>query len=135
MEGAAQEKVSSNTKYFGTFNTIAEIAKYDVQLHLNQPNVWYKGRKVETDALGVYAQLSYSMLALNLIQDIASIIGIKREVKFIPSSLKYDKMIKGNMEKYKDLLREQNAYLVNYIDFRVGGLMEAMLENDISESM
>eukprot|EP00957_Ditylum_brightwellii_P009247 699710-Ditylum_brightwellii.AAC.1 len=106
MEGVAQEKVPSNTTYFKMFNTTAEIAKYDVQLSLNGPNIWYEGNKVETDVLG----------------DIASIIGTKSEVKFIPSSLKYDNMIKDNTEKYKDLLRDQS------------GLMEAMLEHDISES-
>eukprot|EP00957_Ditylum_brightwellii_P053649 4065101-Ditylum_brightwellii.AAC.1 len=79
MEGTAQEKVSLNAKYFEMFNTMAEINNYDVQLHLNQPNIWVEGNKVETDVLGVYAQLSYSMLALDLIQDIASIIGTKSE--------------------------------------------------------
>eukprot|EP00957_Ditylum_brightwellii_P206888 15350427-Ditylum_brightwellii.AAC.1 len=135
MEEAVQEKVSSDAKYFDTFNMTAEIAKYDVQLHLNQPIIWYKGNKVETDVLGVYAHLSYSTLALNLIQDIASTIGTKSEVKFILSSLKYDKMIKDNMEKYKDLSREQNVKVLNYADLCVGGLIEAMLEHDISESM
>eukprot|EP00957_Ditylum_brightwellii_P043665 3310089-Ditylum_brightwellii.AAC.1 len=77
MEGAVQEKVSSNVKYFEMVNMTAEIAKYDFQLRLNPPNIWYKGNKVETDALGVYACLSYSTLALDLIQDIASIIGTK----------------------------------------------------------
>eukprot|EP00957_Ditylum_brightwellii_P076160 5789383-Ditylum_brightwellii.AAC.1 len=79
MEGAAQEKVSLNANYFETFNTAAEIAKRDFQLCLNQPNIWYKGNKVETDVLGIYARLSYSTLALGLIQDIASIIGTKSE--------------------------------------------------------
>eukprot|EP00957_Ditylum_brightwellii_P028732 2170269-Ditylum_brightwellii.AAC.1 len=38
------------------------------------------------------------------------------------------------MEKYKNLLWEQNAYLVNYADFRVGGLTEAILEHKVSGS-
>eukprot|EP00957_Ditylum_brightwellii_P106321 8111471-Ditylum_brightwellii.AAC.1 len=39
IKRAAQEKVSSNAKYFKMFNMIAEIAKYDVQLRLNRPNM------------------------------------------------------------------------------------------------
>eukprot|EP00957_Ditylum_brightwellii_P129065 9845183-Ditylum_brightwellii.AAC.1 len=62
MEGSAQEKVATNKK----------------------------GKKIETNALGVYARLNYSNLALDLIQDIAGSIATKSV--------------------------EQNAYLVNYAD-------------------
>eukprot|EP00957_Ditylum_brightwellii_P164817 12548410-Ditylum_brightwellii.AAC.1 len=88
MDGAAKEKVTANVTYFDLFNMTADHAKYDIQLRLNRPNLWYKGKKVKTDALG------------------------------------------DNTEKYKDLLREQNAYLVNYADFCVGGLTEAMLSHE-----
>eukprot|EP00957_Ditylum_brightwellii_P111469 8502092-Ditylum_brightwellii.AAC.1 len=43
-------------------------------------------------------------------------------------------MIKDNTEKYKHLLREQNAYLVNYVDFQVGDITEEMLEQKVLES-
>eukprot|EP00957_Ditylum_brightwellii_P047741 3626929-Ditylum_brightwellii.AAC.1 len=59
-------------------------------------------------------------------------ISLKSEVKFVPSSLKYNPMIKNNVEHYKTLIREQNAYLTNYADFRVGGVSKAMLNVDVS---
>eukprot|EP00957_Ditylum_brightwellii_P012723 961564-Ditylum_brightwellii.AAC.1 len=43
-------------------------------------------------------------------------------------------MIKDNTEKYKNLLWEQNAYLVKYADFQVGSIIEEMLEHKVSES-
>eukprot|EP00957_Ditylum_brightwellii_P164506 12524473-Ditylum_brightwellii.AAC.1 len=43
MEGFAQEKVAANKNYFEWFNTIADFAKYDIQLQLGKLNVWYKG--------------------------------------------------------------------------------------------
>ena len=36
------------------------------------------------------------------------------------------------MEHYKTLIREQNAYLTNYADFRIGGVLEAMLNVEVS---
>eukprot|EP00957_Ditylum_brightwellii_P101485 7733641-Ditylum_brightwellii.AAC.1 len=41
-------------------------------------------------------------------------------------------MIKNNIEHYKALIREQNTYLTNYTDFRIGGVSEAMLNIDVS---
>eukprot|EP00957_Ditylum_brightwellii_P013512 1019182-Ditylum_brightwellii.AAC.1 len=117
MEGSVQEKVAANKKYFERFNMTTDFAKYDIQLCVGKRSSWYKGKKFETDALGVYAKLNYSNLALNLIQDIASVIATKSMVKFVSISSKFNKMIKDNMEKYKNLMREQNAYLVNYADF------------------
>eukprot|EP00957_Ditylum_brightwellii_P104538 7965382-Ditylum_brightwellii.AAC.1 len=133
MEGTVQEKVAPNKKYFEQFNTTADFAKYDIQLCVGNPNAWYKGKKIETNALGVYARLNYSYLALDLIQDIAGLIGTKSVVKFVLVSLKFDKMIKDNMEKYKNLLWEQNAYLVSYADFHVNGITEEMLEQEVVE--
>eukprot|EP00957_Ditylum_brightwellii_P210883 15365516-Ditylum_brightwellii.AAC.2 len=91
MEGSAQEKMATNKKHFELFNTTAEFAKYDIQLWLGKPNVWYKGKKIETDTLRVYARLKYSNLALDSIQDILGLIATKSV--------------------------EQNAYLCNYADF------------------
>eukprot|EP00957_Ditylum_brightwellii_P020676 1559231-Ditylum_brightwellii.AAC.1 len=73
MEGSAQETVMANKRYFDQFNLTADFAKYDIQLRLGKPNAWYKGKKTEINALGVYARLNYSNLALNLIQDIAEL--------------------------------------------------------------
>eukprot|EP00957_Ditylum_brightwellii_P025494 1926896-Ditylum_brightwellii.AAC.1 len=41
-------------------------------------------------------------------------------------------MIKNNVKHYKILIREQNTYLTNYADFRIGGVSEAMLNVDVS---
>eukprot|EP00957_Ditylum_brightwellii_P136152 10383621-Ditylum_brightwellii.AAC.1 len=77
MEGPAQEKAAANKKYFEQFNMTADFAKYDTQLCVGKPNAWYKGKTIETDALGVYARLNYSNLAFDLIQDIAGLIATK----------------------------------------------------------
>eukprot|EP00957_Ditylum_brightwellii_P184692 14067192-Ditylum_brightwellii.AAC.1 len=65
-------------------------------------------------------------------QEIAPMISLKSEVKCIPSSLKYNPMIKNNVKHYKTLIREQNTYLTNHVDFRIGGVSEAMLNVDVS---
>eukprot|EP00957_Ditylum_brightwellii_P108886 8306677-Ditylum_brightwellii.AAC.1 len=57
MEGSVQEKVAANKKYFEQFTTMADFAKYDIQLQLGKPNAWYKGKKIETYALG--EQITY----------------------------------------------------------------------------
>eukprot|EP00957_Ditylum_brightwellii_P042074 3187029-Ditylum_brightwellii.AAC.1 len=84
------------------------------------------------DVLSLYTRLNFANLALDLLQDISNIIATKSILEFIPISLKYDNMIKDNTGRYKTLLREQNAYLVNYAHFCVGGLSEAMLDFKIS---
>eukprot|EP00957_Ditylum_brightwellii_P209697 15362823-Ditylum_brightwellii.AAC.1 len=42
-------------------------------------------------------------------------------------------MIKNNVTHYATLLHKQNAYLVNYTDFWIGGLSDEMLHHGISE--
>eukprot|EP00957_Ditylum_brightwellii_P106827 8149625-Ditylum_brightwellii.AAC.1 len=97
MEGSTQEKAVANK---------------------SKPNAWYRGKKIETNALGVNARLNYSNLALGLIQDTASLIATKSMVRFVPMSLKFNKMTKDNAEK----------------DFQVGGIPEEMLEQEVWES-
>eukprot|EP00957_Ditylum_brightwellii_P142459 10853322-Ditylum_brightwellii.AAC.2 len=77
MERSVQEKAAANKKYFEWFNTTSDFIKYDIQLCVGKLNAWCKGKKIETNALGVYARLNYSNLALNLIQDITSLIVTK----------------------------------------------------------
>eukprot|EP00957_Ditylum_brightwellii_P007756 586869-Ditylum_brightwellii.AAC.1 len=55
MEGAAQEKVANDKKYFELFNMTEEHAKYDIQLHLGKPSMRFQGKKIKTDALSLYA--------------------------------------------------------------------------------
>eukprot|EP00957_Ditylum_brightwellii_P046483 3527636-Ditylum_brightwellii.AAC.1 len=132
MEARAQEKVEKGKIYYELFNMISDHAKFDIQLCLGKPNVCHESKKIEMDTLSVYARLNFANLELDLLQDISSIITTKNIVKFIPTSLKYEQMIKDNTGHYKTLLRQQNVYLVNYADFCVGGLSETMLDCKIS---
>ena len=91
MELTAQEKVEKDKKYYELFNITAEHAKFDIQLCLGKPHVCHKGKKIKTDVLSVYARLNFANLALDLPKDISSIIATKSIVKFIPTSLNYDK--------------------------------------------
>eukprot|EP00957_Ditylum_brightwellii_P018031 1358903-Ditylum_brightwellii.AAC.1 len=84
------------------------------------------------DVLSLYAKINFANLALDLLQDSSNIIAMKSILKFIPMSLKYDKMIKDNTGHYTTLLREQNAYLVNYAHFCAGSLSETMFDFKIS---
>eukprot|EP00957_Ditylum_brightwellii_P150590 11466796-Ditylum_brightwellii.AAC.1 len=59
-------------------------------------------------------------------------ISLKIKVKFVPASLKYDPMIKNNVKHHKTPIREQNAHLTNYVDFRIGGVSKAMLNVKVS---
>eukprot|EP00957_Ditylum_brightwellii_P111816 8528328-Ditylum_brightwellii.AAC.1 len=45
---------------------------------------------------------------------------VKSDFKFIPAHMPYDKSIPNTTQKYVDLLHEQNLYLKNYEDFRIG---------------
>eukprot|EP00957_Ditylum_brightwellii_P033961 2572414-Ditylum_brightwellii.AAC.1 len=72
MEGSTQEKPEANKKYFEQFNTIADIAKYDIQLWLRQAKCL----------------------------DIASLIATKSIVTFVPTNLKFNKMMKDDTEKF-----------------------------------
>eukprot|EP00957_Ditylum_brightwellii_P160585 12225576-Ditylum_brightwellii.AAC.1 len=84
----------------------ADGAKFNIQLCLDKPNICHEGKKITMDVLSVYASLNFAKLALDLLQDISSIIAMKSVVNFILTSLKYDKMIKDNTGHYKTLLRE-----------------------------
>eukprot|EP00957_Ditylum_brightwellii_P170962 13013153-Ditylum_brightwellii.AAC.1 len=111
-----------------------EHAKYNIQLHLGNLSMKFQGKKIETNALSMYTQLNFANLALDLIQDIAKLIATKSMVKFVPTSLKYNKMIKDNTEHYENLLREQNTYLVHYTDVWIGGLTEDMLDHKVTSA-
>jgi len=56
----------------------------------------------------------------------------KSEVKFVPLGLKYDQNIQNHLALYSSLLQEQNVYLSNYADFRIGGLMDNAIDFVIS---
>eukprot|EP00957_Ditylum_brightwellii_P174198 13261846-Ditylum_brightwellii.AAC.1 len=68
-------------------------------------------------------------------QEIAPMISLKSKVKYVLAALKYDHMIKNNVDHYKTLIREQNASLTNYADCRIGGISEVMLNVKVSGKM
>ena len=103
--------------------TTSKFAKYHV--HLSKTEIQNRSNQSVCEA-------TFSLLASELMQEIAPMISLKSEVKFVLASLKYDPMIKNNVEHYKTLIREQNTYLTNYVDFRIGGVSKAMLNVDVS---
>eukprot|EP00957_Ditylum_brightwellii_P086398 6573820-Ditylum_brightwellii.AAC.1 len=84
------------------------------------------------EAIGVFVRQPFLLLALELTQEIAPTVSLKSKVKFVLVLLEYDPMIKNNVDHYKTLIREQNAYLTNYADFRIEGVSKAMLTVDVS---
>eukprot|EP00957_Ditylum_brightwellii_P126472 9640587-Ditylum_brightwellii.AAC.1 len=54
--------------------------------------------------------------------------------KFLPVSLPYDKSIWDGKMHYAQLLKEQNQFLGNYKDFRIGGISEDMIDTKFGES-
>eukprot|EP00957_Ditylum_brightwellii_P165867 12628376-Ditylum_brightwellii.AAC.1 len=96
------------------------------------PNRSHNSNKVQTSALAIFAWGPYAKLSGELMEDVAEIIGNNNKIKFILLSLKCDQTIKDNKNHYSNLLREQNAYLVNYVDFCIRGLTEEVLSVEIS---
>eukprot|EP00957_Ditylum_brightwellii_P049334 3743253-Ditylum_brightwellii.AAC.1 len=54
--------------------------------------------------------------------------------KFLLANLPYDKSIRDGKQNYLQLLKEQNQYLSNYEDFRIGGVNEDLLDEKIDDS-
>ena len=97
--------------------TTSKYAKYHVHLHTGSAFVKIAQQRYKTEAIGVFVRQPFLMLASELMQEIAPMILFKSEVKFVPATLKYDPMIKNNIDHYKTFIKEQNAYLTNYADF------------------
>eukprot|EP00957_Ditylum_brightwellii_P191696 14593680-Ditylum_brightwellii.AAC.1 len=125
--GAAMEKVQSNEKLFEKFNTTVMHMKYDVQVRIFLPANSVRGGKVQTNALAIFAQMTFAKLSCEPLEDTLAMIGNKNKVTFVPLGLKYDQTIKDNATHYLNLLCEQNTHLKNYADFQVGGLTEEVL--------
>eukprot|EP00957_Ditylum_brightwellii_P022278 1681353-Ditylum_brightwellii.AAC.1 len=77
MEATVQEKLEKDAKYYKLFNTNMDHAKSDIQLHFVKLNVCHEGKKITTNALSIYTRLNFANLALDLLQDISSIITTK----------------------------------------------------------
>eukprot|EP00957_Ditylum_brightwellii_P031693 2403757-Ditylum_brightwellii.AAC.1 len=58
----------------------------------------------------------------------------KSSIIILPANLQYDKSIRDGRQNYTQLLKEQNHYLSNYKDFRIGGIDKDLLDGKIDES-
>eukprot|EP00957_Ditylum_brightwellii_P119826 9142696-Ditylum_brightwellii.AAC.1 len=105
LDEIADEKHNKDPTFHEMHHTTSEYAKYHVHLCTDTAFVKIARQKYETEAIGV---------------------------KFVLASLKYDPMIKNNVDHYKTLIRGQNAHLTNYADFRIGGISEAMLNVEVN---
>eukprot|EP00957_Ditylum_brightwellii_P014216 1071022-Ditylum_brightwellii.AAC.1 len=132
LDVVADKKFNQDPKFYKKHNTMKEFAKYQIHLCTGKTFVKIDKKQYKTDAIGVYARQPFSLLSNKIIQEIAPMISLKSKAKYVPTGLKYDPMMKSNLEHYKTLIREQNAYFTNYADFRIGGVSEAMLDVDIS---
>eukprot|EP00957_Ditylum_brightwellii_P186462 14196668-Ditylum_brightwellii.AAC.1 len=113
-------------------HTTSEYAKYYVHLCTGNTFAKIARQRYETEASKVFVRQPFSMLASELTQEIAPMISLKSKVKFVLETLKYDPMIKNNVDHYKTLIGEQNVYLTNDADFRIGGISKAILNVNVS---
>eukprot|EP00957_Ditylum_brightwellii_P133679 10192002-Ditylum_brightwellii.AAC.1 len=131
MEVVVIERVEKDPKFFELYNTTKDHAKFEIQLCPCCPGVCQNNKKIETDAIAVYARHQFSNLSLELLQEIASLISTKSEAEFVLISLEFDTMIKDNVMHYANLIKEQNTHLGNYADFKIGRMTEEMLSHDL----
>eukprot|EP00957_Ditylum_brightwellii_P179853 13701054-Ditylum_brightwellii.AAC.1 len=132
MEVVAIECIGKDQHFFELYNTTKDHAKYKIQLHPGHPVVHQNNKKIKTDAVAVYARHHFLNLSLKLIQEISPLISSKTKAKFVPISLKFDMMIKDNVTHYANLIKEQNTYLGNYVNFKIDRITEEMLSHDVS---
>eukprot|EP00957_Ditylum_brightwellii_P048332 3668086-Ditylum_brightwellii.AAC.1 len=132
IEAVAINYVKKDPKFFELYNTTKDHVKFDIQLRPGHPAVRQNNKKIETDAFAVYVRHQFSNLSLALLQEIAPLISSKYEAKFVLISLKFNTMIKDNVMHYANLIKEENAYLGNYADFKIGQITEEMLSHDVS---
>eukprot|EP00957_Ditylum_brightwellii_P002092 160861-Ditylum_brightwellii.AAC.1 len=106
LDAVAEEKHEEDLKFYEIHQTTRKFMKYHIYLHTGKAYVKIAKQKYETEAIGVFVRQPFSLLAMELMQEIAPMIFLKSEVKFVPSLLKYNQMIKNNVEHYKMLIRE-----------------------------
>eukprot|EP00957_Ditylum_brightwellii_P092916 7074873-Ditylum_brightwellii.AAC.1 len=135
MEALADEKEVKDNKFYNKHNTTKEFAKFQIHLCTGKAYIKEYNKLYRMDTIGVYTHQQFASLSLELLHETALMIATKSKVKFVPLQLKFDYMIKNNVEHYKMLICEQNAYLTNYADFCIGGISKEMLEVSISGKM
>eukprot|EP00957_Ditylum_brightwellii_P192679 14671306-Ditylum_brightwellii.AAC.1 len=77
MEAVAIKRGEKDPKFFELYNTTKDHAKFEIQLCPGCPAVRKNSKKIETDAIAVYARHQFSNLSLKLLQEIASLISTK----------------------------------------------------------
>eukprot|EP00957_Ditylum_brightwellii_P174341 13273484-Ditylum_brightwellii.AAC.1 len=55
MVGTAKEKVQQDNKIYEKYNMTAELATFDVQVRMANPNGSYNSNKVQISALAIFA--------------------------------------------------------------------------------
>eukprot|EP00957_Ditylum_brightwellii_P067388 5116152-Ditylum_brightwellii.AAC.1 len=78
-----------------------EFAKFQIHLRTGKAYAKENNQPYETDAIGVYIYQQFATLSLELLHKTALVIATISEVKSIPLGLKFDYMIKNNVEHYK----------------------------------
>eukprot|EP00957_Ditylum_brightwellii_P003437 260162-Ditylum_brightwellii.AAC.1 len=91
------------------------------------------GQRIESEAMLIYARKSHAKLSTNLMEFIVptSNTSLKSNIKFIPAHMQFDKSLPNAAQKYADLLREQNLYLKQYDNCKIGGLHSAALDHEL----
>eukprot|EP00957_Ditylum_brightwellii_P062210 4721101-Ditylum_brightwellii.AAC.1 len=129
----ASEVDKEDKTYFKNYGTSWELANFEAQLKHTKPSIIIGPNHVETSALAVYTLQLHAHISLELMLCVAP--HVKHHgFKFLPANLPYDKSIRGRRQNYVQLLKEQNQYLSNYKDFRIGGIDKDLLEEKIDDS-
>eukprot|EP00957_Ditylum_brightwellii_P028843 2179342-Ditylum_brightwellii.AAC.1 len=79
LDAIADEKHEKDLTFYEMHQTISKFARYHVHLCTGSAFVKIAQHRYETEAIGVFVRQLFSMLALELMQEIASMILLKRE--------------------------------------------------------
>eukprot|EP00957_Ditylum_brightwellii_P176742 13462039-Ditylum_brightwellii.AAC.1 len=129
----ALEVGNKDKTYFYNYGTLWELANFDVQLNPAKPSIIISPNHVEKSALAVNVLRSHASILQELMLQVAPHVDNHR-FKFLRVNLPYDKSIRDGKQNYAQLLTEQNQYLSNYKDFRIGGIDKDLLDEKIDDS-
>eukprot|EP00957_Ditylum_brightwellii_P044615 3382847-Ditylum_brightwellii.AAC.1 len=122
----ASEVDKEDKTYFKNYRMSWELANFEVQLKPAKPSIIIEVNHMETSAIAVYALQLYACISLELMLCITPHVN-SHGFKFLPAKLPYDKSIRDRKQNYAQLLKEQNQYLSNYEDCRIGGIDKDLL--------
>eukprot|EP00957_Ditylum_brightwellii_P098226 7484310-Ditylum_brightwellii.AAC.1 len=123
----ALEVDKEDAAYFKNYRTLWEPVNFDVQLKPAKPSIINGPNHVETSALAVYALQSHAHILQELMLRIVPHVD-NHGFKFLLANISYGKSFRYEKQNYAQLLKEQNQYLSNYKDFRIGGIDKDMLD-------